>query len=116
MEQICQWDWGSHYKITTFQFKERNTFNPVMIFRLILGPSEFNLSCVTVFTKVCHWSLSWARRIFIQLSNYNTIMSSRLRLRLKNNLFPSGWRTEVIEMIHKLGMCRTNQSHRRYGL
>ena len=36
------------------------------------------------------------------LSSYNIVMPSRLRLTLQNNLFPSGWRTEAIEMIYKL--------------
>jgi hypothetical protein len=56
---------------------------------------------ITVFTKACHWTLSWARRIqfapSIPISSRSILMlSSHLRLGISSGLFPSGLPTKTL--------------------
>jgi hypothetical protein len=55
---------------------------------------------ITVFTRACHWSLSWAR--WIQSTSSHTlsvrsimILSSHVRLRLQGGYFPSGFPAKI---------------------
>jgi hypothetical protein len=59
-----------------------------------------NWRFITVFTKACHWSLSWARWILSTPSHFLLILSSQLRLGLPSGLLLSNFPITILYLFH----------------
>jgi len=72
--------------------------------------------CITLFTRVCHWSLSWATWIHSTLSypvamRLRFILPSHRCLCLPSGLFLSGFLTKILCAILISYMCATCSVH-----
>jgi len=70
---------------------------PVKKFPTFFGMQRF----ITMFTRSCHWSLSWARCIqcTTSVSLRSILISSHLCLGLPCDFFPSGFLTKILSYL-----------------